>query len=407
MSDHPAQSRPTVSRPVAAPPEAVWAVLADGWQYGTWVVGASRVRAVDPGWPRAGARLHHSFGPWPAVISDATVSNEAEEPRHLFLTATELAGRGGSGRDRDRARGPGRLHRVDRRGRDHRPRAHRADAGAAGLGSCPATGRRYAGWRSSPRVGTASGSPVATADRSAASSSPRLAQHPRPGRADHGAPHHPERSSVPQGAHGGVPAAGAVHTAAGVGRGTGEVEAGDRSLRPPQTPGRPQHELLVQRGGAARSGRPGSGWRRRACEVARATAPDAPAGVAGTPARPARRPPPCARPGPTAPSSGPEPARQVRVGPGRLGALGRAGGVGRRHLPEEQERGRSASARPTRSAATSTSPSSSTPRCTVPARLAPRAPTTGSGESRAQLTLSVASSHSNRPQVVAAAVAGR
>src|SRR6478735_1867669 len=27
--------------------------------------------------------------------------------------------------------------------------------------SCPATGRRYAGWRSSPRVGTASGSPVA------------------------------------------------------------------------------------------------------------------------------------------------------------------------------------------------------------------------------------------------------
>ena len=49
MSDHPAQSRPTVSRPVAAPPEAVWAVLADGWQYGTWVVGASRVRAVDPG----------------------------------------------------------------------------------------------------------------------------------------------------------------------------------------------------------------------------------------------------------------------------------------------------------------------------------------------------------------------
>ena len=87
MSDHPAQSRPTVSRPVAAPPEAVWAVLADGWQYGTWVVGASRVRAVDPGWPRAGARLHHSFGPWPAVISDATVSNEAEEPRHLLLTA--------------------------------------------------------------------------------------------------------------------------------------------------------------------------------------------------------------------------------------------------------------------------------------------------------------------------------
>ena len=87
MSDHPAQSRPTVSRSVAAPPEAVWAVLADGWQYATWVVGASRVRAVDAGWPQAGTRLHHSFGPWPAVISDATVSDEAEEPHHLVLTA--------------------------------------------------------------------------------------------------------------------------------------------------------------------------------------------------------------------------------------------------------------------------------------------------------------------------------
>jgi uncharacterized protein YndB with AHSA1/START domain len=87
MSDHPAQSRPTVSRSVAAPPEAVWAVLADGWQYATWVVGASRVRAVDAGWPQAGTRLHHSFGPWPAVISDATVSDEAEEPQHLVLTA--------------------------------------------------------------------------------------------------------------------------------------------------------------------------------------------------------------------------------------------------------------------------------------------------------------------------------
>ena len=87
MSDNPAQSRPTVSRSVAAPPEAVWAVLADGWQYATWVVGASRVRAVDAGWPQAGTRLHHSFGPWPAVISDATVSDEAEEPHHLVLTA--------------------------------------------------------------------------------------------------------------------------------------------------------------------------------------------------------------------------------------------------------------------------------------------------------------------------------
>ncbi len=87
MSDSHAASPPTVSRPVAAPAEAVWAVLADGWQYATWVVGASRVRAVDQDWPRAGTRLHHSVGPWPAVISDATESEQAEGPRHLVLSA--------------------------------------------------------------------------------------------------------------------------------------------------------------------------------------------------------------------------------------------------------------------------------------------------------------------------------
>lgn len=84
--DH-ALTRPRASRSVAAPAEAVWAVIEDGWQYATWVVGASRVRAVDHGWPQPGTRLHHSFGPWPAMISDSTVSEECEPPRHLVLTA--------------------------------------------------------------------------------------------------------------------------------------------------------------------------------------------------------------------------------------------------------------------------------------------------------------------------------
>ncbi len=79
--------RPRASRQVAAPAEAVWAVLADGWQYATWVVGASRVRAVDHGWPAPGARLHHSVGLWPALLNDSTVCEEAEEPRHLVLKA--------------------------------------------------------------------------------------------------------------------------------------------------------------------------------------------------------------------------------------------------------------------------------------------------------------------------------
>ncbi len=46
---------PTISRRVDAPAEAVWSVLADGWSYANWVVGAARVRDVDPGWPAQGA----------------------------------------------------------------------------------------------------------------------------------------------------------------------------------------------------------------------------------------------------------------------------------------------------------------------------------------------------------------
>jgi len=31
--------------------EQVWDVLGDGWLYPLWVVGASRIRDVDDGWP--------------------------------------------------------------------------------------------------------------------------------------------------------------------------------------------------------------------------------------------------------------------------------------------------------------------------------------------------------------------
>jgi hypothetical protein len=61
-----------VSRTVKAPPEFVWSVLADGWMYATWVVGASRIREVDPDWPATGSRIHHSFGIWPTLIDDNT-----------------------------------------------------------------------------------------------------------------------------------------------------------------------------------------------------------------------------------------------------------------------------------------------------------------------------------------------
>ncbi len=75
------------TRLVHAPADKVWSVLADGWLYPLWVVGASRMRDVDEQWPAVGARLHHSVGNWPLLIDDNTEVLEAEPPSRLLLRA--------------------------------------------------------------------------------------------------------------------------------------------------------------------------------------------------------------------------------------------------------------------------------------------------------------------------------
>jgi hypothetical protein len=74
-------------RELTCPPDAVFRVLADGWLYPSWVVGATRMRAVDDAWPEVDARLHHSFGVWPALIDDATVSEAWDPPRRAVFRA--------------------------------------------------------------------------------------------------------------------------------------------------------------------------------------------------------------------------------------------------------------------------------------------------------------------------------
>lgn len=76
-----------VSREIAAPASAVWAVIADGWTFSSWVVGTARIRAVDSGWPRPGSRIHHSFGTWPLLLNDQTHVVREETGRLLELTA--------------------------------------------------------------------------------------------------------------------------------------------------------------------------------------------------------------------------------------------------------------------------------------------------------------------------------
>jgi uncharacterized protein YndB with AHSA1/START domain len=76
-----------VDRVVKAAPEDVWSVLADGWLYPLWVVGASRMREVDDSWPLPGARLHHSVGSWPVLVDDTTSVVEAVPNTRIRLRA--------------------------------------------------------------------------------------------------------------------------------------------------------------------------------------------------------------------------------------------------------------------------------------------------------------------------------
>ena len=76
-----------VQRRFNCSPEQVFAVLDDGWIYPLWVVGASRIRDVDEGWPAPGTKLYHSFGVWPLVIDDSTEVLEIEPDQRLVLEA--------------------------------------------------------------------------------------------------------------------------------------------------------------------------------------------------------------------------------------------------------------------------------------------------------------------------------
>jgi uncharacterized protein YndB with AHSA1/START domain len=81
-----------VTHETKASPDEVWRVLADGWLYPLWVVGATRMREVEDEWPVVGSRLHHSVGVWPMVINDHTEVLEVAENRMLKLQARAWPG---------------------------------------------------------------------------------------------------------------------------------------------------------------------------------------------------------------------------------------------------------------------------------------------------------------------------
>ncbi len=74
-----------VTKEIAAPPSAVWAVLADGWSYSGWVVGTPHIGDVDKSWPAPGSALHHSSGVWPLMLQDRTEVIDSTPERELIL----------------------------------------------------------------------------------------------------------------------------------------------------------------------------------------------------------------------------------------------------------------------------------------------------------------------------------
>lgn len=76
-----------VSAETTATPRQVMTVLEDGWLYALWVVGASYIRKVDPGWPKPGTKIHHAVGVWPFLIKDVTEAKSHHPSGSLELVA--------------------------------------------------------------------------------------------------------------------------------------------------------------------------------------------------------------------------------------------------------------------------------------------------------------------------------
>ena len=70
---------------ISATPDQVFDVLDDACAYPSWVVGARRVRHVEPDWPAVGSRFHHALGVPGGELRDNSLVLERRRPELLVL----------------------------------------------------------------------------------------------------------------------------------------------------------------------------------------------------------------------------------------------------------------------------------------------------------------------------------
>ena len=70
---------------VSASPEEVFEVLDDAAAYPRWVVGARRLRRVDPDWPQEGSEFHHAVGVAGAELHDSSEVVDRDPPHRIVL----------------------------------------------------------------------------------------------------------------------------------------------------------------------------------------------------------------------------------------------------------------------------------------------------------------------------------
>jgi hypothetical protein len=72
---------------IDAPPAITHAVITDADTYPQWLVGAKRIRRVDPDWPAEGSKFHHAVGFGPLTIKDSTSVLHHPDESDLELVA--------------------------------------------------------------------------------------------------------------------------------------------------------------------------------------------------------------------------------------------------------------------------------------------------------------------------------